>query len=87
MIEVATDVLNLLDISTLPINPDLLSYQQEWYKIIRNIKEKNIFPVGYDGILIPSQTGGIYEIVLKKDVANKNITGRIKNLRGRYIEL
>jgi hypothetical protein len=88
MIEVSTRDLNLLDTSNLPIQPDLLSFQQEWYKVIRNVKEKNIFPEKYDGILLRSQSsGGIYEIILKKEIANQNLTGRIKNLRGQYIQI
>ena len=87
MVEVSTNGLTLLDTSDLPINNELLSYQQEWYVIVRNAKEKNIFPEGYDGILHRSQyNGGIYEIILKESIANKNLTGRIKNLRGQYIE-
>lgn len=87
MVEVSTLGLKLLDTSNLPINPELLSYQQEWYKIVRDAKEKNIFPEEYDGILHRSQhNGGIYEIILKEGIANTNLTGRIKNLRGQYIE-
>lgn len=85
MVEVSTNNLKLLDTSKLPINTELLSYQQEWYIVTRNIKEKNIFPDGYDGIIIRSEhSGGIYEIILKPDIANKNLTGRVKNLKGTY---
>ena len=88
MVEVSTNGLNLLDTSKLPTNQELLSFQQEWYKLVRNAKEKNIFPDGYEGILHHSQhDSGIYEIILKQDAANKNMTGRIKNLRGQYIEI
>lgn len=87
MVEVSTNGLKLLDTSELPINPDILSYQQQWYAVVRNVKEKNVFPEGYDGILHRSQhDGGIYQIILKKNIANKKLTGRIKNLRGKYVE-
>ncbi len=86
-VEVSTDGLNLLDTGKLPVDPELLSFQQEWYLVIRNVKENNIFPEGYDGILHRAFNGGIYEIILKKEVANKNMTGRVKNLRGKYIEI
>jgi hypothetical protein len=87
MVEVSTLGLNLLDVSKLPVNHQLLSFQQEWYKIFINLKEKNIFPEGYDGILVRSDRGGVYEIALKQNIANKNLTGRIKNLQGRYVEV
>ena len=88
LVEISTSGLQLFDTLDLPINPDLLSFQQQWYKVVRDAKEKNIFPTGYDGIINRSQhSGGIYEIILKVEIANDNITGKIKNLRGKYIDI
>jgi hypothetical protein len=87
-IEVSTDGLNLLDTGKLPVDPELHDFQQQWYLTVRNVAENNIFPEGYDGILHRSTySGGIYQIILKKEVATKHMTGRIKNLRGKYIEI
>jgi len=86
MIEVSTKNLNLFDTKTLIDDPKLMSFQQPKYIMISNIKQKNIFPENYDGV-INRYNNLIYEIILKKEIANKNITGRLLNSRGTIVNI
>ena len=87
MVEVATKNLKLFDTINYSNNPSLPSYKQQQYIIRQNIEEKGIFPNGYDGVIIRGGHNGIsiYEIVLTKEAANKNLTGNLLNRRGRII--
>jgi hypothetical protein len=73
--------------TSLDVDKNIMSYQQPAYRIVRDAKERDIFPKGYDGIINRSTDGGVYEIILRKDVANLNITGRVKNMRGDYVHI
>lgn len=87
MVEVKTAGLNLFDTNSLKKNPLLPSYKQDEYIMRQNIEAKGIFPKGYDGVIIRNQyeNNTIYEIILKKEKANNNITGRLLNQRGKVI--
>lgn len=87
MVEVSTKKLKILDTINYPYDPNLSSYKQPAYLIKQNIEENGIFPLNYDGVIIRSSynNNSIYEIILKKEAANKNITGRIFNMRGKIV--
>lgn len=87
MVEVNIEGLKLLDTRTLKEDPNLPSFKQPDYVMMRKVKTAGEFPDGYDGIAHYGYTGGIYEIALKPEIANERITGRILNTRGKVLNI
>lgn len=85
MVEVSVRGLNFLDTKDIPNDDTLLSFKQPSYLLIQRIIQDDIFPISYDGVIRRGYTGGIYEVILRKEIANLNITGRILNTRGKEI--
>jgi len=87
MVEVDIKGLRLLDTRTLGEDPDLPTFKQADYLMMRRVKEAGEFPDGYDGIAHYGYTGGVYEIALKPEVANERITGRILDSHGKVLNI
>lgn len=87
MVQVKTDGLNLFDVDNLKNDPNLPSYKQPRYIMMQNIETKGVFPKGHDGVFSRDEynKNRISEIVLTKEAANKNITGKLINARGRIV--
>jgi hypothetical protein len=84
--------LKLLDAKAIPDNQDTPSHKQQWYVIKQDIEQHGIFPKGYDGVYWTTKhkdngPTGIYEIVLTKEAANRNLDKIIYNSRGQEIKL
>lgn len=73
-VAVDTSNLKLLDIDSLDDLKGKPSFEQPKY-VVRKNAENGVFPEGYDGLVWRNKDGSIHEVILPKEVANKNIIG------------
>lgn len=77
-VQVDISKLNLVDMDTLD-DKNIPAHKRMRYFI----KDSTMpIPKEYDGVYSRDHKGNLYEIILKKDVANKNITGKLFNRLG-----